>query len=218
MVVHSADISAIEAEICRIRAAARSSRPRGSGFTLVEVLVSITILSILVAIGMPTFSSMIQNNRLTTATNDLLATLQTARSEAFKRGQPVIVCGVADSTVALPQCTGNGTPSAWIMFVAPAAATAQPPNRATILELHSNLSGGVVMRADGNSWISFLPTGYPLTGAQMGNVVFCDSRGLTPGTPTTGRAVLISPTGHPTSSNVYATVNAALTLTGGTCP
>ncbi|NMG03320.1 GspH/FimT family pseudopilin [Azoarcus taiwanensis] len=62
------------------------------GFTLIELMIAITVLAVLLGIGVPSFRSIIQNNRATSTTNDVVAAFQVARSEALKRRQNVTVC------------------------------------------------------------------------------------------------------------------------------
>lgn len=57
---------------------------RPAGFTLLELLVTITIVGILSSIAVPSFRSLILNQRIKTASFDLVASLTTARSEAIK--------------------------------------------------------------------------------------------------------------------------------------
>ena len=66
------------------------------GMTLVELLVGLLILSILLAIGVPSFNQFIASNRLTAYTNDMLSTLTLARSEAIKRNGREVLCKSAD--------------------------------------------------------------------------------------------------------------------------
>ena len=61
------------------------------GFTLIELLVTIAIAAIVATIGIPSFSQSIRNSRLTTNINELVTSLNFARSEAIKRNQPVTV-------------------------------------------------------------------------------------------------------------------------------
>ena len=61
------------------------------GITLIELMIVISISAILVVLAVPNFSSTVRNIRLTTAANDLLASLNLARSEAVKRGRDVVV-------------------------------------------------------------------------------------------------------------------------------
>jgi type IV fimbrial biogenesis protein FimT len=79
------------------------------GFTLIELLVTISIMAILLGIGVPSFRGMIEANRLSSASNDLLSGLQFARSEAIKRGIPVVFCSSSDqsSCAATPAWIGG---------------------------------------------------------------------------------------------------------------
>lgn len=94
------------------------------GFTLVEVLVVITISAILVAAAIPSFQWLIARNRVADATNLLISTLQYARIEASRRGQTVVVCRVQDANVMPPVCSsvvvgdfdGNDWAVGWVMF------------------------------------------------------------------------------------------------------
>lgn len=62
---------------------------RQTGFSLIELMVSISIMAIITAIGVPSFNTMLANNQATTAANRVLLGLQLARSEAVKLSQPV---------------------------------------------------------------------------------------------------------------------------------
>lgn len=62
------------------------------GFTLMELVITLTIASILAVAAIPSFKSFVLDNRLTAQTNDLVADLAFARSEAIKRGRNVTVC------------------------------------------------------------------------------------------------------------------------------
>ena len=69
----------------------RKARQLAPGFTLIELMIVITILAIVIAIGVPSFTQMIRKNRLAAATNDLAGALQYARAEAVRRGRSVQV-------------------------------------------------------------------------------------------------------------------------------
>jgi type IV fimbrial biogenesis protein FimT len=89
---------------------------RSAGFTLLELMLAITVLGILVGIGVPSFTDSIRRNRLTSQTNALVSALAIARSEAVKRGTLVTICPASDATqsacAGLAQWAANG----WIVF------------------------------------------------------------------------------------------------------
>ena len=85
-------------------------------FTLVELLVTIVVLAITMVIAVPSFYSMIQNNRAVTTTNNLVYAFKLARSEAIKRAVSVSVCPTANSNFTA--CGTNWT-EGWIVFVNP---------------------------------------------------------------------------------------------------
>jgi type IV fimbrial biogenesis protein FimT len=67
-------------------------RTRTSGFTLVELMVTIAIVAILLALGLPSFQTSLRSNRVATTTNEMLASLSLARTEAIKSTRASQVC------------------------------------------------------------------------------------------------------------------------------
>jgi type IV fimbrial biogenesis protein FimT len=88
-----------------------SNHKPASGFTLLELIVIIGIIGILMAIAIPTFKDLIRNNRLTTYANELITSMNLARSEAIKRGAPVTISKVSTGTSSLWSASG------WNVFV-----------------------------------------------------------------------------------------------------
>ncbi|MEJ8835733.1 GspH/FimT family pseudopilin [Ramlibacter sp. AN1133] len=83
------------------------------GFTLVEVLVTVSVLGVLLAVGVPSFAELLDDLRLQTVSNDVLQQLMLARSEAIKRNARVVVCKSADGEACAE--TG-GWEQGWIVF------------------------------------------------------------------------------------------------------
>ena len=66
------------------------------GFTLIELMVTMAVVAVLLSAGVPTFSALIQNNRLVTENYALRAVLSAARSEAQTQRTTVTVCRSAN--------------------------------------------------------------------------------------------------------------------------
>lgn len=67
------------------------SNHRSLGFTLIELMVTLSLLAILTAVATPSFVSFQRNSELTSITNTLIASLNAARSEAMKRNMNAMV-------------------------------------------------------------------------------------------------------------------------------
>jgi type IV fimbrial biogenesis protein FimT len=65
------------------------TRPRG--FTLIEVLVVMTVIAIVASIAVPSFSSFVADQRARSAASDLMTAILSARSEAIKRNSNVTI-------------------------------------------------------------------------------------------------------------------------------
>jgi len=88
-----------------------------AGFTLMELIIAITVLVILSTLALPSFVQTIQNNRLSGQANELVAATQLARSEAIKRATDVTFCASDDGAT----CSG-GFADGWIVLADPGGA------------------------------------------------------------------------------------------------
>jgi two-component system sensor histidine kinase TctE len=90
------------------------------GFSLVELLVTMTIIGITLAIGVPSYRYVTNSNRVSSEVNQLLGDMQLARSEAVKQGTVVSVCpGTATATGALysGSCVNSANwQGGWLVF------------------------------------------------------------------------------------------------------
>lgn len=77
------------------------------GFTLVELMVTLAVAAIAVAIAVPAFGSLIINNTLTGETNQFAAAFNIARNEAIKLNHNIRLCHSADGVVcSVPDAAG----------------------------------------------------------------------------------------------------------------
>ncbi len=82
------------------------SRAAQSGISLIEVMVAVAIIGVLMALGMPAYSTWIQNTQIRTAAEAILNGLQTARNEAIRETPP---CSSSSTTARPPQWRVNLT-------------------------------------------------------------------------------------------------------------
>jgi type IV fimbrial biogenesis protein FimT len=93
-------------------------RQRQTGVTLIELIVTVTIAAILIALATPSFQSVMNASRVTNPANEMIATLQLARMEAFRRGERAVVCRSDNADTASPSCnSAGGNWRGWLAFV-----------------------------------------------------------------------------------------------------
>jgi type IV fimbrial biogenesis protein FimT len=83
-----------------------------SGFTLIELMVTLAVLAVLAAIAFPNFQNVIRSNRVATTTNELLASLSFARAEAIKNAHGAGVCASTTGS----SCDGEDWGSGWLIW------------------------------------------------------------------------------------------------------
>ena len=71
--------------------------PKLSGFTLFELMISITVLGILATVSLPNLSAMLQNNAGETVLNDVARTMSMARASAVVQGHTITMCRSIDN-------------------------------------------------------------------------------------------------------------------------
>lgn len=154
-------------------------RSNQTGVTLVELMITLVVLAIILAIAIPSFENTIASSRLAGVTNDLNGSLALARSEAIRRGQRVTVCNSNDGQ----QCAAAGNwGSGWIVFVDTTRAgnTANVENNEIIIRTASAVPAGIVVNGNANvaQYVSFSSDGQArlMNGAgQSGTLRVCST-------------------------------------------
>lgn len=189
-----------------------------------ELMVVLALAGVMVAMAVPSMRQFARNNRLTTASNDMLHAVSLARTEAIKRQSGrVAVCATTDPNAAVSTLACSyGAMSGWVVFV-DANSNGQFDRATDDVLARGAANSAVTVKNDNDGIVCFSQTGFQPAncGGQtpMQHVVVCDERGDTAvGTDSTARTLIITPTGRARVSRLHADVSASLADIGETCP
>jgi type IV fimbrial biogenesis protein FimT len=93
-----------------------------SGFTLIELMVTLAVGIVVLAIGLPSIMSMVSSNQAAGYANDLVGAIRLARSEAVKRADVVTICP-RSSDLNKTDCTNDtgqlstDWKNGWVVFI-----------------------------------------------------------------------------------------------------
>ncbi len=173
------------------------------GFTLLELMLVVTIAGLLLGFGVPAMGNYIRNARITGASNDVMAALHFTRSEAIKRRQRVTLCTSTNALLAnnnannAATCAASALLTGWIVFV-DLDQNGQRTGADPILMNHEPMDARITARASGNPFlITYLDNGFALNAAAS-QIVLCDARGnvATGGQLSSARGIQIAVTGR----------------------
>jgi type IV fimbrial biogenesis protein FimT len=105
-----------------------NNQVHAKGFTLVELMVTLTISAILLGIAVPSFKSYITRNAIENLQSRFAAAITAARSEAASRNTVITVCSSNNGT----SCVANQWKAGWIVFVDSNANAVVDPVSGTI--------------------------------------------------------------------------------------
>lgn len=165
------------------------------GFTLIELMIAISIMAIILVVGVPSFQTSIQNNRVTTNANGLVSAIMIARSEAIKRGVDVQILsnsGNANWTTGWTVIADDNNDG--VFNSSPVVSTCIPPADCLVYT-NAGLNNGVTLNAvvNNNTLFQFDPRGRLRTAASNSDtLVMCDNRGFVE----EARAIVIANTGR----------------------
>jgi len=91
---------------------------RYRGFTLLDLMVTISIASILLSVGLPSFRGAVMDSRLVRDSNLFVASINLARSSAVRFQRTSTICASADYSASVPTCSASTDWSqGWIVWV-----------------------------------------------------------------------------------------------------
>lgn len=170
------------------------------GFTLMEMLVTLSVAAILAAVAVPSFSTWMIGARVDSQAGSLLAAMRMARSEAASRGAWVVLCPTTDHGA---NCSSSGAnwSSGWMVFVDADRSGSRQAGSEALLQLADGISGNLTATVAGftDTVITFSPYGGLLQGgapAAGGSIRLCGASG------TSGRQVRVDASGRPSSIKV----------------
>jgi type IV fimbrial biogenesis protein FimT len=121
----------------------RRSR-RASGFTMIEMAVTMTIFAILVTLGVPSMTTWIRNNKVRAVTDSLQTGLRLAQAESLRRSRQVVFAltnsTTPDTILPLPAVAGG---ISWAIYTIPSMTNA-------VDEQPTFIQSGVLSNASAN--------------------------------------------------------------------
>ncbi len=162
------------------------------GLTLIELVVTLAVVSIMLAITTPAVRSFVANNRSSSFSNSLVTALRLARSEAVNRGVSMSLCARNDP--ASTSSCGSDWSKGWLLFTdgRGSAGAGSIGAGETVVKAWDQPDDGIsISAAGGASFVRFLPSGArdPSNGATSLTIGFADCTG------NQNRTLSISPSG-----------------------
>ena len=156
-------------------------RKAQSGFKLLELSVTLTIMAVLASVGMSNWTGLTEKEAVKGQVNALIGAMRFARSEAIKKNARVVICprdlsaAPINGTYPCNTVSGAGWENGWIIFV-DYDADSRYDATDTLLKEQGTLSGsgGIIMDNGSNSdRIVFRNSGILYFGAS--NITFLPS-------------------------------------------
>jgi type IV fimbrial biogenesis protein FimT len=145
----------------------------GRGFTLVELLATLTVLAILTSLAAASMSSTVSNNRIYATQTEFVASLALARSEAARRGVTVMLTATAP-------VTGNAFAGGWRVWADTNGDGTFDSSTEPVLRSHEAISSTIVVGDGATTTIAFTAMGF-LNQAGAADIKVCASDGSVPG-------------------------------------
>jgi type IV fimbrial biogenesis protein FimT len=113
------------------------------GFTLIELMVTITLLGVLIALGLPSFITWIRNSQVRSVAEAVQTGVRTAQAEAVRRNRQVVMAftnAIPAPAASAPWTVVAGGKNWWIQTVAQFGESAEVIRSGTLVDVASGVS------------------------------------------------------------------------------
>ena len=160
---------------------------RSSGFTLMELMVTLAVAAIILSVGVPSFRAIIMDNRLVSQANQLVTSIKIARSAAVRYQRNATVCASANFDAAVPSCSASTDWSnGWIVWVDKDRDAATDANE--VISVFGPIHDASTLTS-GAAAFTYDARGFGVSGAA--DLTLCDNR-----TAETGRLIRVNAVGR----------------------
>lgn len=170
---------------------------RDSGFTLIELMIAISLVAILLATAVPALEDFTNDARQTGAINDFVAAIHLARNTAITTNSRVTMCASASGT----NCEFTAWESGWIVF-SDLNANGSLDVGESIVSASAAVEGLNIQSGEFPAALMYRPNGRAMTNALTGNsgeFAVCDFRGAAH-----AKVILVELSGRPRMSETRA--------------
>lgn len=123
------------------------------GYTLLELLVTLCLMTLVILIAIPGWLDWINTNEAVTQANQLIGAINYARSEAVKRNATISICQSSDGN----RCSGSWN-DGYVVFIN-RDKVAQIPSKANRLRFYQQLSLRGTLNWHGKGMLNVNPLG-----------------------------------------------------------
>lgn len=161
---------------------------RTSGFTLIELMVTLAVGAIVLSVGVPSFRGVIMDNRLATQANQFVTSVNLARSAAVRYQRNATACASANYDDPAPDCTATTDWSnGWIVWVDKNRDTVTDASE--VVAVFGPLNTSSTFLSLGTAGFTYDSRGFSLAGGD--DLILCDTR-----TGETGRLIRVNAVGR----------------------
>lgn len=162
-----------------------------NGFTLIELMITLTLLAIISSFAIPAFSKFIEKQRVNSDTHRVKSIIETARSKAISGNQSVYICGAETNLPATSELNIESCSKTWQYIAVLSIKDNQRLNLLHSDQLQASYDSIIWTSFQNKSTLEIAATGY--TAHMNGTLVLCHKQ-----YPSLNRAITVSKSGRTT--------------------